>query len=580
MRANTRVKVSGLQSRPELNGKQGVAQYYAPTTGKHGRYLVTIDGTDENLGIKLENLKPLVHEEERSGDKDGLGETITVNGLTYCAEHRMEICGACSFNFRILNRMAQLQPGDDLHDRAYKVDEEEAARNEPPLRAPTRHAESPSAPVVLNSKAKPPRGIDPSALPAWPRTVQRSAQRPMGAARGPLEAAFINVFSLKEKLMSQTGEGPSPAEDPLYHIKESMVAMAARVEERLEQKKPTPRFILQDSAQTEAIMIDVIDVRVIKAAAGDQEAVPALVVRYWYCTASNMRKMVKNMEASMRMKVASDCAMGFSERESRESGMQNMPSHLLEIKGMRTILEENHARLDPAFIASASKGLVADWRVSILQPVPKEGVKTAVVKESCALCGKAEEAGGVPLKACARCKVQKYCSKECQKADWKQHKKTCVAPEAEAEAEIIEVDLAVDVMAARGMPSSMFMGLMNLNGSSRAGYDSSRTRKCGEIEGIPAADKMFVVKIQVPMEIGMGMDHPSTGLMMCYNQGRDVHCQIAPENCDGGQRAAARLAHIVRSGGVAQGMKGYFNAYITDKKLRILAHKPLPLQPW
>ena len=59
-----------------------------------------------------------------------------------------------------------------------------------------------------------------------------------------------------------------------------------------------------------------------------------------------------------------------------------------------------------------------------------------------------------------------------------------------------------------------------------------------------------------------------------------MQCQIGPENCDGGQRAAARLAHIVRSGGVAQGMKGYFNAYITNNKLRILAHKALQLQPW
>ena len=580
MKAGTRVKVSGLQSRPELNGKQGVAQFYAPTAGKQGRYLVTIDGTNEKLGIKLENLKPLVHNEERSGDKDGLGETITVNGLMYCAEHRMEICGACCFNFRIGNRMSQLQPGDDLQDRAFKVDEEEAARDEPPLRAPTRSAEPSSAPVVLNSKAKPARGIDPSALPAWPRTVQRSSPTGSGA-RGPLEAAFMNVFSVKEKMVSHTACRPSPADNPLYHVKESMLAMAQRVEEHIEEKKPFPRFILQDDAQTEAIMIDVIDIRVAKPAAGGmEEAVPALVVRYWYCTASNMRKMVKNMEKAMRMKVASDVEMGFSESASRNLGMQNMPSHLLEIKTARAILEENHARLDPTFVASASKGLVADWRVSILQPVPKQGEKTtAVIKEMCALCGKEEEAGGAPLKACARCKVQKYCSKECQKADWKMHKKTCVAPEAAAEAEIIKVDLSVDVMAARGMPSGMVSGLMNVNGSSNAGTGAAHMRKCGDVDSLPAADKMLVVKIQVPMDMP-GMMNPTAGLMLCYNQKRDVHCQIASENCDGGQRAAARLAHIVRSGRVAEGMKGYFNAYITNNKLRILAHKPLGLQPW
>ncbi|KAI0951500.1 hypothetical protein AcW1_008534 [Taiwanofungus camphoratus] len=29
------------------------------------------------------------------------------------------------------------------------------------------------------------------------------------------------------------------------------------------------------------------------------------------------------------------------------------------------------------------------------------------------------------LQKCARCKAVKYCSKECQKADWKNHKQVC-----------------------------------------------------------------------------------------------------------------------------------------------------------
>jgi hypothetical protein len=43
----------------------------------------------------------------------------------------------------------------------------------------------------------------------------------------------------------------------------------------------------------------------------------------------------------------------------------------------------------------------------------------------CSGCGKKQEAGGKTLKRCARCKVALYCSKACQKEDYKAHKKAC-----------------------------------------------------------------------------------------------------------------------------------------------------------
>lgn len=45
----------------------------------------------------------------------------------------------------------------------------------------------------------------------------------------------------------------------------------------------------------------------------------------------------------------------------------------------------------------------------------------------CATCKKTEIEGNAlkPLKPCAKCKRQWYCSRECQKSDWKNHKKTC-----------------------------------------------------------------------------------------------------------------------------------------------------------
>jgi hypothetical protein len=45
----------------------------------------------------------------------------------------------------------------------------------------------------------------------------------------------------------------------------------------------------------------------------------------------------------------------------------------------------------------------------------------------CNHCVKYEKLGGAKLMKCQRCKVIYYCSKECQVANWKSHKKTCKA---------------------------------------------------------------------------------------------------------------------------------------------------------
>jgi len=43
----------------------------------------------------------------------------------------------------------------------------------------------------------------------------------------------------------------------------------------------------------------------------------------------------------------------------------------------------------------------------------------------CAACNKTNTDSAVPLKRCAKCQITLYCSRDCQKADWKNHKKVC-----------------------------------------------------------------------------------------------------------------------------------------------------------
>ena len=50
----------------------------------------------------------------------------------------------------------------------------------------------------------------------------------------------------------------------------------------------------------------------------------------------------------------------------------------------------------------------------------------------CANCLKTKSDLGINLKNCAKCQTTNYCSRECQKADWKQHKKVCASNAASA----------------------------------------------------------------------------------------------------------------------------------------------------
>jgi splicing suppressor protein 51 len=57
-----------------------------------------------------------------------------------------------------------------------------------------------------------------------------------------------------------------------------------------------------------------------------------------------------------------------------------------------------------------------------LPPAPDSSSSSST---ACAKCQKAAGPAN-PLKRCAKCREASYCNRECQKADWKNHKKDCV----------------------------------------------------------------------------------------------------------------------------------------------------------
>ncbi|GAB7347266.1 hypothetical protein MBLNU459_g3357t1 [Dothideomycetes sp. NU459] len=64
------------------------------------------------------------------------------------------------------------------------------------------------------------------------------------------------------------------------------------------------------------------------------------------------------------------------------------------------------------------------------KPTDAEAAVNTAAEEAtkkCASCGKLEEDPEKPLKACQKCHSILYCSRDCQKTDFKHHKKTCAS---------------------------------------------------------------------------------------------------------------------------------------------------------
>jgi hypothetical protein len=80
---------------------------------------------------------------------------------------------------------------------------------------------------------------------------------------------------------------------------------------------------------------------------------------------------------------------------------------------------ENLNKVDCAF-TECEKSIPKKWKFSVVRPV--DATKRGGIVYCPSGCGKAAS------KVCSRCKTAAYCSPECQKSQWKSHKRECKPP--------------------------------------------------------------------------------------------------------------------------------------------------------
>lgn len=145
---------------------------------------------------------------------------------------------------------------------------------------------------------------------------------------------------------------------------------------------------------------------------------------------------------------------------------------------------------------------------------------------------------------CTGCFLMWYCSAECQKANWEEHKDPC----KEKKAEYKEVKIV--------------KGSLNFN---------YQTGKMAEMGGMKkSAPSNSIVKIQV----SLGGNAADAHFMMIYNKDRSINGLISSKESEFG----AQLEELIRSKGF-QGEKGFFYAIKTKTKVAVNPTM-LPPETW
>jgi hypothetical protein len=266
-------------------------------------------------------------------------------------------------------------------------------------------------------------------------------------------------------------------------------------------------------------------------------------------------------------------------------------------------------------------------RPSFLVPPARVAAVNRLDKDSYRCCNPscgAETADVKSFTNCSRCLSALYCSKACQKAHWKTHKRVCgkCADELEQQEQqeqqqqqqfadddatarvrasfVMAIDCCpeglrrerpgwiretvkaqrLQQMAETGEPLVQFS--TNLN-------HSHKYKEVSVTEDVPMyknvhGDREFVVKVQVPTGRGSG-----AGAQFVDEMGLPMRCMLYDRrktfgdqffDCDSAARS--RAAEMVRAGGVAGGLKGYFMARRQGANVRVYTDRllPVPTPAW
>ncbi|KAK9838394.1 hypothetical protein WJX84_009882, partial [Apatococcus fuscideae] len=326
--------------------------------------------------------------------------------------------------------------------------------------------------------------------------------------------------------------------------------------------------VCQDEAQTSGLVIKILGLR--KLANGQH----LMEVKYLH----NTRDAVRQEHLMAIQAERTDPAMA-------------MKVSVAEGLFFKKVLEINASKLDSSYKAGLAKGGGLHgglFQPSFLLPAdPLSGDQAEEVQlMQCAHCKK------IPAhSSCSRCKLVKYCGKECQSAHWAGHKKACKAEAARlAAAKVVSLEKAAFADAAAapsdGSDASAVVDIPLGKASGISGFTSAipMNQPVRNIQNLPTTQvdqtppnvhgsSRFIIKVQSAAGNLMGLESPH----MIYDKDRTLSAFMDPRVGTGYHRTSA----VISNHGI-QGRKIYLWAHrIAADRLRLyLDSRPSQSQNW
>lgn len=128
------------------------------------------------------------------------------------------------------------------------------------------------------------------------------------------------------------------------------------------------------------------------------------------------------------------CGAFVGVEKANEEAQQVAKDRMSGLQGGKVIEQPSEDGCISRLVVSFTRSYVVEVRwesgIEFFDASLADGNRDTHTGPICSTCHKPQSELGDELKHCARCRSARYCSKECQKKDWKTHKRSCTSPGA------------------------------------------------------------------------------------------------------------------------------------------------------